>query len=58
MKPRPTGSGRWGTNFMNMASGTSGRKSRLSMYTLIQDGILTPGEKVLTFDYMVSKGLY
>ena len=30
----------------------SGR-SRLSMFELIQDGILTPGEKLLTFDYMV-----
>ncbi|XP_064389477.1 MPN domain-containing protein-like isoform X2 [Halichondria panicea] len=29
----------------------SGR-SRLSMFELIQDGILTPGEKLLTFDYM------
>ncbi len=26
----------------------------LSMGTLINEGILTPGEKVLTFDYMVA----
>ena len=35
-----------------MAQGP-GRKSRLSMFALIQEGILTPGEKILTFDYMV-----
>ena len=29
-------------------------RSRLSMLELIKDGILEPGEKVLTFDYMVS----
>ncbi len=28
-------------------------RGRLSMFELIQDGILTPGEKLLTFDYMV-----
>ena len=28
----------------------------LSMLALINDGILDPGDKVLTFDYMVSCG--
>lgn len=31
------------------------RSTRLSMLALIQEGILEPGERLLTFDYMVSK---
>jgi hypothetical protein len=38
-----------------MATQAPARKSRLSMFALIQDGILTPGEKVLSFDYMVRR---
>lgn len=37
-----------------MAAGNASGRSRLSMFELIQDGILAPGEKLLTFDYMVS----
>ena len=34
------------------------RSTRLSMLALIQEGILEPGEKLLTFDYMVSSQLF
>ena len=34
-------------------AGHSHRSTRLSMLALIQEGILEPGERLLTFDYMV-----